>query len=264
MDIFRSYDGQPIRFLEALKRPLRLIYSVRPRRSRTQSGALLGRHPAHADPPRGAALLRAALYRAPPHRGGLTASRGRARAMNILFAMDRRVDAGSIQAVHNYVRAGDECGHRFALFGKPDRRFPPFATHDGRLGLRLPPCSSSSQAWTWMDGLRNARVPRASCRGSARHPSTPTGCTTSCSSRWTATTGNHGQRLVTARVGRRHYAPGHRTGHPADPHAARAGRRSRCRSMATRPARGDLRRGGAAQAVRHPPRRPQLVALAAR
>jgi len=31
--------------------------------------------------------------------------------MNILFMMDKRANAGSIQAVACYVRAGDEFGH---------------------------------------------------------------------------------------------------------------------------------------------------------
>lgn len=44
--------------------------------------------------------------------------------MKILFVTDRRVDAGSIQAVAGYVRAGDALGHTIAVFGQPDPRFP--------------------------------------------------------------------------------------------------------------------------------------------
>lgn len=44
--------------------------------------------------------------------------------MNILFLMDKRLNAGSIHAVANYVRAGDLEGHTFALHGQPDARFP--------------------------------------------------------------------------------------------------------------------------------------------
>jgi hypothetical protein len=44
--------------------------------------------------------------------------------MNVLFVMDRRVNAGSIRAVAGYVAAGDKLGHRFALYGHPDDRFP--------------------------------------------------------------------------------------------------------------------------------------------
>jgi hypothetical protein len=44
--------------------------------------------------------------------------------MKILFVMDRRVNAGSIQAVAAYARAGDELGHTIALYGHPDPGFP--------------------------------------------------------------------------------------------------------------------------------------------
>jgi hypothetical protein len=38
--------------------------------------------------------------------------------------MDRRINAGSIQAVSSYVRAGDELGHTVALYGQPDPTYP--------------------------------------------------------------------------------------------------------------------------------------------
>jgi hypothetical protein len=44
--------------------------------------------------------------------------------MNILFMMDQRANAGSIQAVVCYVRAGDELGHTIALYGRPDPTYP--------------------------------------------------------------------------------------------------------------------------------------------
>ncbi len=44
--------------------------------------------------------------------------------MKILFVTDRRVNAGSIQAVAGYVRAGDELGHTIAVYGPSDPRFP--------------------------------------------------------------------------------------------------------------------------------------------
>ena len=50
--------------------------------------------------------------------------RVRGAAMKILFVMDRRVDRGSIQAVANYVCAGDELGHMFAVYGREDPAFP--------------------------------------------------------------------------------------------------------------------------------------------
>jgi hypothetical protein len=45
-------------------------------------------------------------------------------AMKILFVMDKRMSAGSIQAVANYIRAGDELGYSFALYGHLDPNFP--------------------------------------------------------------------------------------------------------------------------------------------
>src|SRR5262245_36243147 len=44
--------------------------------------------------------------------------------MNILFMMDKRANAGSIQAVACYVRAGDGLGHTIALYGRPDPKYP--------------------------------------------------------------------------------------------------------------------------------------------
>jgi hypothetical protein len=44
--------------------------------------------------------------------------------MKILFAMDKRKNAGSIQAIANYVRAGNQAGHTIALYGRPDPQFP--------------------------------------------------------------------------------------------------------------------------------------------
>jgi hypothetical protein len=44
--------------------------------------------------------------------------------MKILFVTDRRVNAGSIQAVAAYARAGDELGHTVAVYGPPDPRHP--------------------------------------------------------------------------------------------------------------------------------------------
>ena len=44
--------------------------------------------------------------------------------MKILFVMDKRKNAGSIQAIANYVRAGNQAGHIIALYGRPDPQFP--------------------------------------------------------------------------------------------------------------------------------------------
>src|SRR5262249_33129803 len=76
--------------------------------------------------------------------------------MKILFVMDRRPDRGSIQAIANYVRAGDQLGHPMALYGRDDPRFP---------GVR---CSTDVasfdrvvfviESWRWMSGLRVPRI----------------------------------------------------------------------------------------------------------
>ena len=44
--------------------------------------------------------------------------------MKILFMLDKRANAGSIQAVASYVRAGDELGHTIAVYGHPDPKYP--------------------------------------------------------------------------------------------------------------------------------------------
>ena len=46
------------------------------------------------------------------------------RHVNILFVMERRINAGSIQALANYVRAGKKLGHLIALYGASDPQFP--------------------------------------------------------------------------------------------------------------------------------------------
>jgi len=40
--------------------------------------------------------------------------------MKILFVADRRVNAGSVQALANYVRVGNALGHTIAVYGPPD------------------------------------------------------------------------------------------------------------------------------------------------
>jgi Glycosyl transferases group 1 len=40
--------------------------------------------------------------------------------VNILFVTERRIDAGSIQALANYVRVSKKFGHHVALYGTPD------------------------------------------------------------------------------------------------------------------------------------------------
>ncbi|MFI7495066.1 hypothetical protein ACH9D2_10155 [Kocuria sp. M4R2S49] len=77
--------------------------------------------------------------------------------MNVLFMMERRPNAGSIQAVASYVRAAGQMGHSFALFGRPDPAYPDVA------------CSTDLRSFDhvvvvvesglhWLDGLRAPRV----------------------------------------------------------------------------------------------------------
>jgi hypothetical protein len=44
--------------------------------------------------------------------------------VKILFAMEKRVDAGSIQALANYIRIGKKLGHTVAIYGDPDPQLP--------------------------------------------------------------------------------------------------------------------------------------------
>ena len=44
--------------------------------------------------------------------------------MKILFVLSKRINAGSIHAVANYIRAGNEAGHLVALYGPPDPHYP--------------------------------------------------------------------------------------------------------------------------------------------
>src|SRR3954462_9424391 len=71
--------------------------------------------------------------------------------------MDRRDNAGSIQAVTNYVRAGDEFGHTLALYGRPDPRFPciRFSTDLDAFDYTVFIVESDLG---WMSGLRLPRV----------------------------------------------------------------------------------------------------------
>jgi hypothetical protein len=77
--------------------------------------------------------------------------------MKILFVMDRRVSAGSIQAVANYVRAGDEAGHTIALYGRADPRFPTvrFSTDAGAFDYVVFVIESGL---AWLSALRVPRI----------------------------------------------------------------------------------------------------------
>ena len=77
--------------------------------------------------------------------------------MRILFAMDQRVDRGSIQSVSNYVRAGDKTGHEIALYGRIDPRFPTirFSMAVGTFDYVV----FLVESWRhWMSALRMPRI----------------------------------------------------------------------------------------------------------
>lgn len=77
--------------------------------------------------------------------------------MRILFLMDQRMDRGSIQAISNYVRAGDEAGYEIALYGRADPRFP-----DIRFSLDVGAFDYVVflvESWRhWMSALRMPRI----------------------------------------------------------------------------------------------------------
>jgi Glycosyl transferases group 1 len=77
--------------------------------------------------------------------------------MNILFVMDKRTNAGSVQTVASYVRAGDELGHTIALYGQPDPKYPGIRwSHDlGKFDRVVFICEFGIG---WMSGLRMARI----------------------------------------------------------------------------------------------------------
>jgi hypothetical protein len=77
--------------------------------------------------------------------------------MRILFAMDQRVDRGSIQSISSYVRAGDEAGYDICLYGRADPRFPTvrFSTDVGAFDYVV----FLVESWRhWMSALRMPRV----------------------------------------------------------------------------------------------------------
>jgi hypothetical protein len=77
--------------------------------------------------------------------------------MKILVMMDRRVNAGSIQAVASYVCAAHELGHTIALYGQPDPSYPGlrFSTHVEAFDRVL---MIAEFGLRWMTGLRMLRV----------------------------------------------------------------------------------------------------------
>jgi hypothetical protein len=77
--------------------------------------------------------------------------------MKILFMIDRRANAGSIQAVASYVRAGDELGHTIAVYGHPDPKYPGirWSTEFGSFDRVVVICEFGI---SWMSALRMSRI----------------------------------------------------------------------------------------------------------
>jgi hypothetical protein len=77
--------------------------------------------------------------------------------MKILFMLDKWVNRGSIQAVANYVRAGEELGHVVALHGRPDPAFPAmrFSTEIGAFDYVVLIFESGLD---WLSALRLPRL----------------------------------------------------------------------------------------------------------
>jgi hypothetical protein len=77
--------------------------------------------------------------------------------MKILFFLDKRDNAGSIQAVANYVLAGEEMGVTVAVYGDPDESFPQirFSTHVEAFDYVVFVLESRLE---WLSGLRLPRV----------------------------------------------------------------------------------------------------------
>ena len=71
--------------------------------------------------------------------------------------MDRRVNAGSVQAVANYVRAGDEFGYKIALYGRKDPRYPSIRFSTDLVSFDYVVFIIESDR-SWMSGLRMPRI----------------------------------------------------------------------------------------------------------
>jgi hypothetical protein len=77
--------------------------------------------------------------------------------LRILFVTEKRLNAGSIQAVASYIAAGDKMGHAIAVYGCPDPAFPRVcfsmdASHFDFVVFIL------ESNLNWLSGLRVARI----------------------------------------------------------------------------------------------------------
>src|SRR5260370_8634190 len=77
--------------------------------------------------------------------------------MKILFFLDKRDNAGSIQAVANYVSAGEEMGITVAVYGGPDENFPRIRFSTDVDGFDYVVFILESRL-EWLSGLRIPRI----------------------------------------------------------------------------------------------------------
>jgi hypothetical protein len=77
--------------------------------------------------------------------------------LRILFVTEKRINAGSVQAVANYVSAGDQLGHTIAMYGCPDPAFPKirFSMDAKQFDFVVFILESKLE---WLSGLRAARI----------------------------------------------------------------------------------------------------------
>jgi hypothetical protein len=77
--------------------------------------------------------------------------------LRILFVTEKRINAGSIQAIAAYIAAGDKLGHTIAVYGCPDPAFPKlrFSMNAGEFDFVVFILESKLD---WLSGLRLARI----------------------------------------------------------------------------------------------------------
>jgi hypothetical protein len=77
--------------------------------------------------------------------------------VKILFVMERRVDAGSIQALANYIRVGKKLGHAVAIYGNPDPQFSEISFSSDPQAFDYVVFIFESRL-NWVSGLQLARL----------------------------------------------------------------------------------------------------------
>jgi hypothetical protein len=77
--------------------------------------------------------------------------------MRILFVMEKRVNAGSIQGAANYVRTADLLGHTIAVYGRPDSDFPALRFSSDVASFDYAVFIIESELG-WLSGLRLSRL----------------------------------------------------------------------------------------------------------